>query len=60
MKNKGADQTVQASLQKLLFACNKNRFSLNKAHLGLDVTKRVFGVSNKARLKPASSASETS
>ena len=28
-------------------------------HLGLDVSKPVFGVSDKARLKPACSATET-
>ena len=29
-------------------------------HIGFDMTKPVFGVSNKARLKPVSSASEAS
>ena len=29
-------------------------------YMGLNATKRVFGVSDKARLKPVSSASETS
>ena len=30
------------------------------AHMGLDATKPVFGVSDKARLKPVSLATETS
>ena len=29
-------------------------------HMGLEVTKPVFGVSDKARLKPVSPATETS
>ena len=31
-----------------------------RCHLGLDATKPVFGVSDKARLKPVSSATESS
>ena len=34
--------------------------SLAQNHLGLDATKPVFGVSEKARLKPVSSATGTS
>ena len=34
-------------------------FPVNRAVVGLDVRKPVFGVSEKARLKPVSSATET-
>ena len=47
----------------LLFPNPKDKFSHNDAHtvyMGLDATKPVFGVSNNARLKPVSSATETS
>ena len=33
---------------------------LERTHMGLDATKLVFGVSDKQRLKPVSSATETS
>ena len=46
----------------MLLVCDiyKNNIIIKGTKLGLDATKPVFGVSDKARLKPVSSATETS
>ena len=43
-----------------MFMDSQNTHSKTHLHMGHDVRKPVFGVSDKVRLKPVSSATETS
>ena len=52
-------KSIQLSQNMMLNTYRVVRLGYNY-HLGLDATKPVFGVSEKAKLKPVSSATETS